>query len=107
MSSAGIKYFLTQKLSWSLVNKFPHQNFVWRGIDGSQVLVHFPPGDSYGMSLTVEDALKTVDNLKDKGRVHQSLLLYGYGDGGGGPTPAMIERGRRMKDTDGIPKVRK
>ncbi|OQV19664.1 Alpha-mannosidase 2C1 [Hypsibius exemplaris] len=105
MRLAGIKFFLTQKLSWSLTNQFPHHNFLWRGIDGSEVLVHFPPGDSYGMDLTVADTLKTVDKLKDKGRAHQSVLLYGYGDGGGGPTPAMIERGRRMRDVDGLPKV--
>ncbi len=32
MSNAGIKYFLTQKLSWSLTNKFPVSNLV--GGDG-------------------------------------------------------------------------
>ncbi|XP_055352716.1 alpha-mannosidase 2C1-like [Paramacrobiotus metropolitanus] len=105
MRQAGIKYFLSAKLSWSLVNSFPHHNFLWRGIDGSEVLAHFPPGESYGMNVTVEDALKTVEKLKDKGRVAQSMMLYGYGDGGGGPTPVMIERGRRMKDVDGIPKI--
>lgn len=92
-------------MSWNLVNTFPHNNFLWRGIDGSEVLVHFPPGNDYGMNLTVEDCLKTVVNNKEKGRVNQSMLLYGYGDGGGGPTPAMIERGLRMKDIDGLPKV--
>ena len=30
--------------------------------------------------------IKTVKNLKDKGRTNDSMLLYGYGDGGGGPT---------------------
>ena len=30
--------------------------------------------------------MKTVKNLKDKGRTNHSILLYGYGDGGGGPT---------------------
>lgn len=46
--------FLTQKLSWSMVNKFPHHNFTWEGIDGSTVLAHFPPGDSYNMNTTLE-----------------------------------------------------
>ena len=47
----GLTRFLTQKLSWSLVNKFPHHSFTWEGIDGSTVLAHFPPGDSYTMGL--------------------------------------------------------
>lgn len=51
----GLTRFLTQKMSWSLVNKFPHHNFTWEGIDGSTVLAHFPPGDSYSMFVTYED----------------------------------------------------
>ncbi|MCL4145791.1 UNVERIFIED_CONTAM: hypothetical protein GTU68_026852, partial [Idotea baltica] len=47
-----IPYFLTQKLSWSLVNKFPNHTFNWEGIDGSSILAHFPPGDSYEMNVT-------------------------------------------------------
>lgn len=39
----GMSYFVTQKMSWSLVNKFPHNSFRWIGIDGSEVLAHFPP----------------------------------------------------------------
>lgn len=46
----GITRFLSQKLSWNTVNKFPHHNFLWEGIDGSTVTAHFPPGDSYVMS---------------------------------------------------------
>lgn len=46
----GISRFLTQKISWNRVNKFPHHSFWWEGIDGSKVLAHFPPGDSYEMN---------------------------------------------------------
>ncbi|CAL4203420.1 unnamed protein product, partial [Meganyctiphanes norvegica] len=105
MHHMGLKKFLTQKLSWSLVNKFPHHNFTWEGIDGSSVLAHFPPGDSYEMNCTVDEAFRTLNNLQDKGRVGTSAFLFGYGDGGGGPTQDMLERLRRMKDVDGIPKV--
>nr|CAG4651772.1 EOG090X04YD [Triops cancriformis] len=99
----GIERFLTQKLSWSLVNKFPHHNFWWEGIDGSKVLVHFPPGDSYEANCKVGEALKTERNLADKGRASVSMLLYGYGDGGGGPTRAMVQRLERLRDVDGCP----
>ncbi|KAM8972229.1 alpha-mannosidase 2C1 [Pelodytes ibericus] len=105
MNGCGIKRFLTQKLSWSLVNTFPHHTFHWKGIDGSKVLAHFPPGDSYGMHGTVEEILKTVKNNRDKGRVNSSIFLYGFGDGGGGPTEKMLSRLNRMKDTDGLPRV--
>ncbi|XP_069722800.1 alpha-mannosidase 2C1 isoform X2 [Phaenicophaeus curvirostris] len=105
MRGCGIKRFLTQKLSWNLVNTFPHHTFFWEGIDGSQVLTHFPPGDSYGMHGRVEEMLKTVKNNKDKGRVNHSILLFGFGDGGGGPTQKMLDRMKRMSDTDGLPRV--
>lgn len=32
-----------------------HHTFFWEGLDGSRVLVHFPPGDSYGMEGHVEE----------------------------------------------------
>uniref|UniRef100_A0A8C0BH51 alpha-mannosidase n=1 Tax=Buteo japonicus TaxID=224669 RepID=A0A8C0BH51_9AVES len=105
MRGCGIRRFLTQKLSWNLVNTFPHHTFFWEGIDGSRVLTHFPPGDSYGMHGRVEEILKTVKNNKDKGCVNHSALLFGFGDGGGGPTQKMLDRMKRMSDTDGLPRV--
>ncbi|XP_052664164.1 alpha-mannosidase 2C1 isoform X3 [Harpia harpyja] len=82
-----------------------HHTFFWEGIDGSRVLTHFPPGDSYGMHGRVEEMLRTVKNNKDKGRVNHSALLFGFGDGGGGPTQKMLDRMKRMSDTDGLPRV--
>nr|XP_060611671.1 alpha-mannosidase 2C1-like isoform X1 [Anolis sagrei ordinatus] len=32
-----------------------HNTFLWEGLDGSQVLAHFPPADSYGLSGRVEE----------------------------------------------------
>lgn len=95
MKGSGISRFLTQKLSWNLVNTFPvctyyhictretpyygwfdvkkhinlssfhqHNTFFWEGIDGSQVLTHFPPGNSYEMKGKVEDvSLSSCDVL--------------------------------------------
>ncbi|MCL4119734.1 UNVERIFIED_CONTAM: hypothetical protein GTU68_045629, partial [Idotea baltica] len=101
-----IPYFLTQKLSWSLVNKFPNHTFNWEGIDGSSILAHFPPGDSYEMNVTVKEALKSEQNLRDKGRVSVVGFLYGFGDGGGGPTQDMLERARRLANVDGCPRMK-
>ncbi|XP_045388430.1 alpha-mannosidase 2C1 isoform X5 [Lemur catta] len=105
MRGCGIRHFLTQKLSWNLVNSFPHHTFFWEGLDGSHVLVHFPPGDSYGMQGNVDEVLKTVTNNRDKGRTNHSAFLFGFGDGGGGPTQTMLDRLTRLRDTDGLPRV--
>ncbi|XP_078484834.1 alpha-mannosidase 2C1 [Ciona intestinalis] len=105
MKESGIDCFLTQKLSWNLVNKFPHHTFYWQGIDGSRQLTHFPPGESYGMSMKAEELMKTLNNHKDKGRSNSSIFLFGFGDGGGGPNDFMLERFERMKDTAGLPRV--
>jgi alpha-mannosidase len=43
MHKCGVDYFMTQKLSWSLVNSFPHHSFWWQGIDGTRVLSHMLP----------------------------------------------------------------
>ncbi|KAM4618384.1 alpha-mannosidase 2C1 [Polymixia lowei] len=105
MQGSGISCFLTQKLSWNLVNTFPHNTFFWEGLDGSQVLTHFPPGNSYEMKGKVEELVNSVKNNKDKGRANHSAALFGFGDGGGGPTQLMVDRLQRVQDTDGLPKV--
>uniref|UniRef100_A0AAX7T0W3 Alpha-mannosidase 2C1 n=1 Tax=Astatotilapia calliptera TaxID=8154 RepID=A0AAX7T0W3_ASTCA len=105
MQGCGISNFLTQKLSWNLVNTFPHNTFFWEGLDGSTVLTHFPPGNSYEMKGKVEDLVKTLKNNKDKGRANHSAALFGFGDGGGGPTQLMLDRLRLVQDTNGLPKV--
>lgn len=106
VKSAGIKYFLTQKLSWSAHNKFPHSTFIWRGIDGTEVLTHFPPADTYNSNGSLEEVLKSHTNFKDKGRTNMSLMLFGDGDGGGGPQIEHIERLERLQDFEGAPKVK-
>jgi len=106
MALSGIKYFLTQKLSWNLYNKFPHSTFYWKGIDGTDILSHFPPGDTYNSCGSLEEVLKSQTNFKEKGRSNCSLLLYGDGDGGGGPQLEHLERIRRLEDFDGAPKVK-
>ncbi|CAH1787906.1 unnamed protein product, partial [Owenia fusiformis] len=105
MSQSGISRFITQKMSWNK-NKFPHHTFHWEGLDGTKVLTHFPPGDNYGMKGDVDEVMKTLNNCEDKGRIDNLLFLYGYGDGGGGPNPHMVEKLKRMHNTDGCPRVK-
>lgn len=102
---AGNRWFLTQKISWNETNKFPHHTFWWEGIDGSKVFTHFPPADTYGAELTGKELHHAVENFRDKGRSSHSLIPFGYGDGGGGPTREMLERAHRTADLEGSPKV--
>jgi len=104
MRLAGIKWFLTQKLSWNQFNRPWHQTFVWEGIDGSEVLAHFPPADAYNTEVKVTDLVRHAGEYKDHDRSRHGMLVYGYGDGGGGPTKTMLETLRRTKDLQGLPR---
>jgi alpha-mannosidase len=106
MRGAGITRFLTQKLSWNRFTRPEHTTFVWQGIDGSEVLAHFPPGDDYNSMATVGDLLKTARENKDLEQSGTSALVYGHGDGGGGPTREMLETLARARDLQGLPRTR-
>jgi len=105
MRLGGVTRFLTQKLSWNQYNVLPHHSFLWEGIDGSRVFTHFPPADTYGAQMSVRELRYSVDNFKDHERSNRSLYLYGWGDGGGGPTDVMLESARRLADSDGLPRI--
>ncbi|MFG2923170.1 alpha-mannosidase [Streptomyces sp. NPDC048305] len=105
MKLAGIDWFLTQKISWNTTNAFPHHTFWWEGIDGSRIFSHFPPVDSYNGDLSGADLGHTERNFRDKGAANRSLVPFGYGDGGGGPTREMLARAERLADLEGSAKV--
>ncbi|MEV4534025.1 glycoside hydrolase family 38 C-terminal domain-containing protein [Asanoa sp. NPDC049518] len=102
---SGTRWFLTQKISWNQTNRFPHHTFWWEGIDGTRVFTHFPPADTYNGELTGAELAHAVRNFRDKGDATRSLLPFGYGDGGGGPTREMLARARRLADLEGSPRV--
>ena len=96
MAEAGCDSFLTQKLSWNDTNKPEHHTFMWEGIDGSRVFTHFPPADTYNGSFSPEEVEWSVRNFKDGASSNESLYLFGWGDGGGGPQAEMIESAHRL-----------
>ncbi|MBR2509112.1 MAG: alpha-mannosidase [Lentisphaeria bacterium] len=102
---SGCDYFLTQKISWSQFNKFPHHTFYWQGIDGTQVLTHFPPEDTYNSALMPERLIYARDNFSENYKLDSFMTLYGIGDGGGGPAERHIENGLRCRNFEGVPKV--
>ncbi|ETW79602.1 glycoside hydrolase family 38 protein [Heterobasidion irregulare TC 32-1] len=91
---SGMDYFFTQKLS---CNVFPHSTFNWVGIDGTQVLCHMTPVDTYTAQATVGDVQKGVRNHKNLESNSTALLVFGNGDGGGGPLAKMLENLRRIR----------
>ncbi|MEP6813782.1 MAG: glycoside hydrolase family 38 C-terminal domain-containing protein, partial [Actinomycetota bacterium] len=105
LREAGITRFLTQKLSWNRFNKPEHHTFTWQGDDGSEVVGHFPPADTYNSDATVAELLKTSRQFLDHDHSRTSLLVFGYGDGGGGPTKPMLETLRRARDLQGLPRT--
>ena len=105
LRQSGIPHFLTIKLSWNQFNKLSSHTFWWEGLDGSRVLTHFPPADTYNSMANVKEVLYSQKNYKDLDRSREAYLLFGYGDGGGGPTLGMLEQISRMKDVDGLPRV--
>ena len=119
MKKSGVDYFMTTKLAWNQINKIPNDTFIWRGIDGSQVLTHLittlnvgqDPKENffttYNGILHPDAIMGGWERYQNKEINNDILVCYGYGDGGGGPTRQMLETARRMEyGVQGIPKVR-
>ncbi|MFF2271717.1 alpha-mannosidase [Agromyces sp. NPDC058136] len=104
--AAGSKWFLTQKISWNETNRFPHHTFRWQGLDGSEVFTHFPPVDTYNAELTGEELARAERQYAEKGAANTSLVPFGYGDGGGGPTREMLASAYRTASLEGSPQVK-
>lgn len=99
---SGIDFFATIKMSWNLINDFPYTNFRWRGIDGSEVLVHMPPEGNYLSEGTAKSVRKIKRKLFENGQYGEALLPFGIGDGGGGPSPCHLEYLRREGNLPGL-----
>lgn len=105
VASAGSRYFLTQKTSWNETNVMPHHTFSWEGIDGSRIFTHFPPVDTYNSILSGEELAKAQRQYSEKGASNISLLPFGFGNGGGGPTREMLAAASRLRSLEGSPTV--
>lgn len=105
LTAAGSDAFVTQKISWNDTNRMPHHTFLWEGIDGSRVFTHFPPSDTYNSDLSAADLARAQRQYAEKGVANTSLALFGWGDGGGGPTREMLAAADRAHDLEGSPTV--
>lgn len=103
--AAGSRWMLTQKMSWNETNVMPHHTFLWEGIDGSRIFTHFPPVDTYNARLSGEELARAERQYAEKGVANTSLVPFGYGDGGGGPTREMVAAAVRLRSLEGSPTV--
>lgn len=102
---AGCPYFLTQKLSWNETNTFPYNTFEWEGIDGSSILTHFPPVNTYNGRMDVDEVREAVTGFSENDVLNESVYLIGWGDGGGGVTREMIEKSRVIDEVNSLPDI--
>jgi alpha-mannosidase len=119
LKGCDVQYFMTTKISWNEYNRLPYDTFRWRGIDGTEVLTHMvtvPDNPAtvatakrltytYNAKLSPADIAGNWAQYRQKDINNELLYLYGFGDGGGGPTAAMEEAGERLKDLPGFPMV--
>lgn len=107
LRQAGMTALFTIKTNWSEKNKIPSDLFHWQGLDGSEVIFHTfeNPADGYNAEMGPRAVLGTWGNYQDKETHPESLLCYGFGDGGGGPTEDYILRIRQLQDFPLVPAI--
>ena len=111
----GVKYFVTSKIGWNESNTVPYDSFLWQGLDGSEVFTSFitTRGDSEGRASTYNGTtdpnhvIGTWKRYQQKEYNTETIIPFGHGDGGGGPTREMLEYQRRSAfGLPGLPKTK-
>ena len=115
MALSGLECFITHKMSWNDTNRMPYETFHWQGIDGTKVPAYFLTTQPYTTSsinttycpdLKATHVMGTWRRHGQQALNNELFLVYGHGDGGGGPTREMLEHIRRMeKGIPGCPAV--
>lgn len=121
MRKSGITRFVTAKIGWNDTNRMPYDAFRWQGIDGSSVFAYFistcdcdPRRGVYDTTYTTycgpidaKAVLGTWNRFQQKEFDDVTMISYGWGDGGGGPTREMLEQQRRLAHgVPGIPRTK-
>lgn len=116
MKLSGVETFVTHKLSWNDTNRMPFDTFFWQGIDGTKVPASFVTTQTYEYdgfettycaNLRASHVLGTWKRHAGKAQQSELFMIYGHGDGGGGPTREMVETVKRFeRGIPGAPKVK-
>ncbi len=105
LKKSRVDYFVSNKMStWNDTNRFPHNNFIWRGIDGSEVGACVPPTHfiTWNMPSQIQE---NWEAYQDKNIGGQTMSMFGYGDGGSGVTEEMLEMMKRFEKLSVMPKT--
>lgn len=125
LKRSGIPYFMTTKIAWNQYNQLPNDTFMWKGIDGSEVFVFMPTACDFdkglGMNVSFTDTkntttytgiinpnmtLGTFKRFQNRDLTENTIMLFGFGDGGGGPTKEMLENAERLRyGMPGLPRI--
>lgn len=125
LKRSGIPYFMTTKIAWNQYNQLPNDTFMWKGIDGSEVFVFMPTtcdfNKTLGLNVSFTDTrntttytgiinpnmtLGTFKRFQNRDLTENTIMLFGFGDGGGGPTKEMLENAERLSyGIPGIPRI--
>ena len=105
LSKSGVKYFITQKLSWNMINRFPYHSFWWEGIDSSRVLAHMLPEETYNSPAAPRSLAKIASEYAQRDVSDFALMAFGIGDGGGGPGVEHLERIEKNNRVSALPEI--
>lgn len=109
LRKSGVDQFVTSKISWNESNQIPYDSFLWQGIDGTEIFTYFLSAQThkdykegknhttYAADISPEINLGTWERYQQKEYNNETVVLFGYGDGGGGPTAEMLESMNRLK----------
>ncbi len=115
LKKSGIDWFVTSKISWNDTNMMPFDTFRWKGIDGTKINTYFLTAqddkggvpERYTTYVAGSDAKMvsgTWKRYQQKMLNNEVIATFGWGDGGGGPTPEHLEFARRgSKGVSGVP----
>lgn len=117
LKQCEIDTFMTTKISWNQYNTIPDDLFKWKGIDGTEILTYFIETPEVGQGfehrfstyngfVSPRTVIGSWAKFKNRSLSRDTLISYGYGDGGGGVTREMLELRRVMDKLPGLPNVK-
>jgi alpha-mannosidase len=102
LRQCGVPWFFTTKLTWGTIHRFPYSSFCWQGHDGSEIVAHVSQEVGYNGTVSLPE-LRRHELAQQEAGIHDEFLVpTGWGDGGGGVTPEMLERARRTANLCGV-----
>ena len=105
LEKSNVGYFVSNKMStWNDTNRFPHNSFIWKGLDGSQVYACVPP-THFITAATPTEIMQNWSAYQDKDSGAATLCMYGYGDGGSGVTEEMLQTIERLCKVSAMPQL--